>query len=308
MPLLLQVAVSPALYVLRQQLLLRQRAGWSVVLGHTFSAMQCLALCATLALPWEQPEQVALAVGAGSAALVLAAVLALGAPGAGRRLPQWPSLMPFIRASVALRLTHSAHNFLVVLITNAALSSGSSGTVALFQYVKRLADGLCAVSVGPHLGVYHADQATAWAQRNRAAFVANIRAYLGSALPLLALASGLFLGGAWLFQSSLAGSPLAGGAALCVSGLLLAWQALIAVETVPAGVLALDNRAGAMLFVNGIYIAAFYLGVRWLAGSAANGTTVAALSLACQLLSLALFSHIGWRLQSSHFGGGRGNG
>jgi hypothetical protein len=302
LPLLMQVALSPALYVLRQQLLLRQRAGWSVLLGHTFSGIQCLALFAALAGASARPEHLALVVGAGSASVVLAAVLVLGAPGAGRQWPQWTLLLAFIRASVALRLTHSAHNFLVVLITNAALSSGSSGTLALFQYVKRVADGLCTVSVGPHLGVYHAAQAIAWARRDRSAFAANLRAYLRSALPLLALAAGLLLAGAWLFRARLADSPASDAAALGVFGLLLAWQALIAVETVPAGVLALDNRAGPMLLVNGVYIGAFFLGVQWLAGSAGTGTTVAALSLACQVLSLLLFSWIGWRMFRRHFG------
>lgn len=301
MPLLLQVAVAPALYVLRQQLLLNQRARWSVLLGNTFGAMQCLALIAALVAPSATPQQLALAVGAGCAIVVVAAVLALGAPGAGRRWPAWTPILAFIRASVALRLTHSAHNFLVVLITNSELSSGTSGTVALFQYVKRVADGLCAVSVGPHLAVYHADQATAWAQRDRAGFAANIRAYLGSALPLLALATGLFLAGAWLFNASPVGSLAPSAVALSLFWLLLAWQALIAVETVPAGVLVLENRAGAMLLVNGVYIGLFYLGVQWLVGGSDVGITVAALSLGCQVLSLALFSQIGWAMHRRHF-------
>lgn len=300
-PLLLQVALAPALYVLRQQLLLRERAGWSVLLGQAFSAVQCLALASALLVTDATPSSLAWAVGAGSAAVVLFSLLALGAPGAGRHLVQWTPLLPFIRASVALRLTHSAHNFLVVMITNAALSSGSAGTVALFQYVKRMADGLCAVSVGPHLGVYHAAQAIAWARRDRRAFVAHIWSYMRSALLLLALAASVFLVGAWFLAGHLPGGPAPTVDAVILFVLLVAWQSLIAVETVPAGVLALDNRAGAMLFVNGVYIAAFYAGVHGLAHGANTGTTVAALSLACQLLSLALFSRIGWRLHQRHF-------
>lgn len=303
-PLLLQVAAAPGLYVLRQQLLLDQRARWASALGQAFGAVQCALLLLALALAAPQPEQLACAVGVGSLLLTLLCVGLLGTRGAGKQLPQWEGLAAFVRASVALRLTHSAHNFLVVLITNAALSGGVAGTVTLFQSVKRVADGLASISVGPHLAVYHAAQVTAWTVRDPHAFLQHVRSYAKAALPLLAAASALCLllvmaYGAWTGDArGQLNSP-----EVTLLLLLLAWQTLIAVETVAAGVLAMDNRAGWMLLVNAIYIAAFYAGVQWLLPRPTSGVGVVAVSLCCQLLSFGLFALVARRLYSRHFAG-----
>lgn len=303
-PLLLQVAAAPGLYVLRQQLLLDQRARWSVALGQALGALQCLLLLVAWALAVHQPERLAWALGVGSLALTLACVLVLGARGAGRQLPHWQSLLAFVRASAAMRLTHSAHNFLVVLVTNAALSGGLAGSVAMFQSIKRVADGLSSIAVGPHLGVYHAAQATAWTARDRGAFLRHMHSYARTALPLLAAGSALFLMGTLAYGAWTGNARCQWNSAeVALLLLLLAWQTLIAVETVAAGVLALDNRAGWLLLVNAIYILVFFAAVQWLLPRPTSGVGVAAVSLACQLASFGLFSLVAWRLARRHFAG-----
>lgn len=297
LPLLLQLAVAPVLFVLRQLLLLDQRSGWSIALGHAFGAVQCVVLAAALAGLAGTPQALAWWLGAGSLAVALAAVARFAPLAWHWQAPDWRALAPFVRASFAMRLTHSVHNLLVVALTNAALSAGAAGTVALFQYAKRLVDGLTSVAVGPHMAVLHARQATAWTLGDAAAFRRHARHYLGTAVPALVglCALALVLGWAW---GAWTGSPLLqpGTATWTLVLLLCAWQLVMAIETVAAGVLSYENRAGWMFAVNGLFIACFVLALQVLLPQPADGVGVALAALACQLLSLVLFTGLARRL------------
>lgn len=291
LPILLQLAAAPALFVLRQQLLLDDRPAWSMVLSHAYGVVQCLVLAGAVAGGFGQLEALAGWVGAGSLAVVLAAIGCFGPRGTWRwHTPEWPALAVFVRASMAMRLTHSMHNLLVVAVTNAALSTGPAGTVAVFQYAKRLVDGLATVAVSPHMAVLHAKQATAWMQRDAAAFCGHAVHYIRTAVPLLVGASTLALLASWAWASLSDQPPLRpGGSHWLLLLLLCAWQLVMAVETVAAGVLSYDNRAGSMFAVNSLYIACFF-GVVQLLPVLTGGVAVVAAALGCQLLSLVLFT------------------
>jgi hypothetical protein len=202
-----------------------------------------------------------------------------------------------------MRSTHSIHNFLVVVLTSNALSGGVQGTVALFQYVKKIADGLSSISVGPHLSVYHAMQSKAWALADRRRFVANIRSYLLSAFPLLMLVSAAFAVCAWI--------------ALCVTGargdrfgytafaillVLLAWQTLISVETIAVGVPVMAKKTSVVLVVNGVFVANFYLVIHHVLVAPYTGLAVAVACIACQGVSTVMFTLVAVRLTRIKFG------
>jgi hypothetical protein len=219
-------------------------------------------------------------------------------------VPNLQLLAPFVRASVALRFTHSIHNFLVVLLTGYALSGGVSGTVATFQYVKKVADGLASISIGPHLVVYHAAQASAWMNGSRQKFLQNIRLYLYASMPLLLavvsiLMLALYTGEGYLAMPQL--QSLTRHTHLLL--VLIAWQVLIALETIPVGVLVIERRPLAMLIVNGLYIAAFFAAVNLILPRPYAGVSVATASLACQLLSSMMFALLAFRFFKLKFRG-----
>lgn len=297
LPLLLQVCFTPPLYVLRQQLLLRGRFRISIVSNNLFGYVQLAIMASAWLTGGISPSLAGFMTGLASAMLSAWFVLALGESKVLRLWPDWESLRPFIRASMAMRFTHSIHNFLVVLLTNNALSAGVEGTVALFQYSKKIADGLAAISIGPHLSLYHAAQARAWAVRSARDFSTNVRAYLLSAFPLLALAIGAFAVFAIVVFNVVPNSasmvPKGGFAVILM---LLAWQTLVACESVPVGVLVLARRPEIILAINALFVVTFFAVTHWVIVKPSTGLTVATTSLACQSISTMLFSYIAYTL------------
>jgi hypothetical protein len=304
MPLLLQVALAPMLYVLRQQLLMRGRAKVSVLLNSTFSIVQLVVLAGGWLSGQLSPSVLALFVGLGSVVAAGSALLSAGPVRKQMAAPDWRRLWPFIRASAALRFTHSIHNFLVVLLTNSALSGGVAGTVALFQYVKKVADGLSSVTVGPHLQVYHAAQAGAWARTDKYKFHENIRDYLRHALPVAAVAiAGILI--CWHFAGALVPSlaQKATAGAFWIFVVLSAWQVLISIESVPAGVLVVGKHTRWLLLVNALYVLNFYLIMHVVVAAPYTAMTVASLSLLCQCISTAILSFLAWTFYRKKFAG-----
>lgn len=297
LPLLLQVLFTPPLYVLRQQLLLQGRPRVSIVSNNLFGAVQLAVLSVAWLGGGMSTLRGGVATGVLSAALAAWLVFAFCERGVLRHAPDPRQLWPFVRASMAMRATHSIHNFLVVLLTNSALSGGVEGTVALFQYTKKVADGLASISVGPHLSVYHPAQARAWAARDASAFAANVRAYLVAAFPLLLLASVALALVAVVVVQLVPGAAArlpAGGLAVVL--VLLAWQALISLESVPVGVLVLARRPDLLLAINGLFVVTFFAVLHGVLVAPYTGLAVAVASVACQAVSAVLFALVARRL------------
>lgn len=303
-PLLLQVALAPMLYVLRQQLLMQGRAKLSILLNSTFSMVQLLVLAGGWVSGQLSPAILATLVGLGS---LLAATSALFSSGPLRdqfARPDWYRLWPFIRASAALRFTHSIHNFLVVLLTNSALSGGVPGTVSLFQYVKKIADGISSVAIGPHLQVYHAAQAGAWARSDKRLFHKNIREYLLHALPVIAIAlAGILV--CWRFAGDFIPSLAhkATTEAFWIFVVLSTWQVLISVESVPAGVLVVGKHTRWLLLVNALFVMNFYLMMHVAISAPYSAATVATMSLLCQCISSTIISFLALMFYRKKFEG-----
>lgn len=302
-PLLLQVAVSPCLYVLKQQLLLKGRTRLAVSLNNCFGGVQCIFLVAGLTMENITPYQLTWSIGIGSALVVVAVVYFAGPHGATRVMPDWKSLVPFVRSSVQFRFVHAIHNFMVVFLTNSVLSGGVVGTISIFQYTKKIADGLASIAVGPHLSIYHAVQARAWVAQDKVNFVKNIKEYIFSAIPLLLGASLLFFVGVYVcveyFNVAL---QMNVNAALFLLALLLSWQLVISIESVAAGVLVLAKNSVLFLLINGLYVGLFFSCITFILDKPYTGSSVAILSLSCQVASFLLFSAAAKILSVRHFG------
>jgi hypothetical protein len=296
------VAIWPSQFVVIQLWLIKGRVMRAMLLNIALPATQCIVLVLVLASGQRDARELAMQMAVGIAAVgVLTVILGMrDARMAHLRRPA--ALLPFIKASLQLRAAHSIHNFLVLWLTNAALSTLSAGAVASFQYMKRVADGLAAVSVGPHQSVFHARQAVAWSRADRLQFALNVRNYVATALPLFIVAGLLF--------SLAAGGVLkwfGDGAfyALRDEGILLwvfiAWNALIALETVSVGVLVVCRQPAQLLAVNATYASCLYLALTFATPYITSGVSVALLAAACQLLSFMLFCILALRLYRRKF-------
>lgn len=302
--LLLQVLFSPSLYVLRQQLLLQNHYRLSIISNILFGSVQMIVLLTAWLFGHISMFHIALSTGLLSAVIAAWFVFKFCEDGVMKNMPDWARLWPFIRASVALRFTHSIHNFFVVLLSNSALSGGVEGTVAVYQYAKKIADGLSSISISPHLTVYHSAQAKAWVRGDLGACVVNIRTYLLTAYPLL-----LGLVVVFVVFTSLAinvipdfGAKLPQGGALILF-VLLAWQTLISLESVPVGILVIDKRAGLILMINTVFIITFFMALHWVLVSPYTALAVAIVSICCQAISTLLFSIVAfklWRYKFNH--------
>ncbi|MGI9141988.1 MAG: hypothetical protein ACR2IJ_02250 [Fluviibacter sp.] len=295
-PLLLQVCIAPAMFVLRQQMLLADRKLLATILGWSLGAVQLVVLlfCFVCAIG----DVNFVAIGTGVLSLVFAGVAVWLWSGSQvyRRLPDFKTLLPFVRASVTMRCTHSVHNFFVVLLTNNALSSGAEGALSIFQYVKRLADGLASVTFVPHAGVYHARQAAVWAEGGSTAFVSNVEHYFKTSLValLLMLATTLSVGGAVLWSGDgFKILTLENAGLFC---LMLLWQAVIAVETIPVGVITMAKQSLQILCVNMIYVAMLFMLTHILPSASMTGFQIGGALLVSQLLSLCLFTLLAVRI------------
>ena len=301
-PMLLQVFVTPMLYVYRQQLLMKGRERLSVLLNHTFGFVQFSAFCVLALRAPASALLLAWVVGVGG---IFASALVVGFGGGFQAQfgkPEWHRLWPFVRASLQLRLTSSVHNFFVVLLTNSALSAGVPGTVALFQYVKRVADGLASIAVGPHMFVYHNKQARAWTQGDQVLFRENILDYLRHSVPMMTLAV-LIAGLVWGMTQEIAQSlvPALAQSTVALFVALWFWQLLIAVEGVPAGVVVVARRIDWVFSVNFFYLMNFYLIVNFLLSRPHTGLSVALASLGCQAISAVLFGLLAFKLYLQRF-------
>lgn len=302
-PLMLLVALAPGMMVLGQQLMLAGRQHLAVCVLNLNALVQFIALLACWVSSNTSPDTLALAFGSAAALLGLAVIASLGPPRTLRVMPDFRALLPFIRSSVAMRGAHSAHNFVVVLLINSALTAGAEGTVAVYQYARKVADGLTSIAIGPHQAVYLAALARAWAHADRLSLRRESSDYLWTSL--------LLLTGATLLLSLVAGAaatlaPTAAKAIGIDGGVMLAvlvlWQALVAIESIPVAVLSVDRRAGSMLCVNAVFALGLYAVLTWLVVPPHGGVPVVLSMLFCQIGSTVLFALVASRCVRHRFG------
>lgn len=296
-PLLLQVCVAPAMFVVKQQMLLADKKLLATILGWSLGAAQLVVLVFCFVCSIVDVNYVSSSTGVFS--LILCGVIVWFWSGTQvfKRLPDLNRLWPFIKASASMRSTHSIHNFFVVLITNNALSVGVEGTLSVFQYVKRVADGLASVSFAPHAAVFHARQAEAWAREQKVAFFENVQHYLQTSfLALLILSLGAVVVAAIAILWFGMVPSMMSTNNLCLFVLMLLWQLMISVETVPVGVIMMEKRSLQVFCVNAIFLLMLFILTHDLMRSSMTGLKIGGVLLVSQALSFCIFSFLAIRL------------
>ncbi len=298
-----QTAAAPCLHVVRQLLNAHGQYARAYLLVMWAPAVLLVAQLAGMLLGWPL-ENLAWVVGAGALLQVgLCLQLARQWWRSGRRLANPVlALRGFILKSVSMRSAHALHNFLSVAIIGSVLSTLSAGSLSIFLYAKRIAEGVSSISVGPHVNIYHAKLAQSWSEFNRGASLQAARSYLKHVLPLFLLGVGLawFLLPQVLLMTSSLASPASIDSMMLSFLLISVWNLIIIIESVFVAVLTTAHRAVIFGLVNGLFIVSFYtLTSLHLGISAAIQLPIGA-SIA-QCVSLALFASVAYRLFNRHF-------
>lgn len=304
-PLLLLVGVAPSLYLLRQLLLLQGRLRTALAIGAQANLAQFLALGACLLAGITSPIVLTWAT-AGVALTLWILSVAVGHVGFGAAAARDARMREMVIASFQLRSVSSIHNFAVAFISSSTLSMGPTGSVAVFQWVKRITDGLAAVSYGPHLLVYQAAQASAWAEGKLQLLKSNAADYLRISVPtFLLVAVGVVAGTAIALQVGALGEagPMA-RQILPLLVLLLAWHLVISIETVCVAMVVVDHRWFGMLVINLVFVTLYYVFLQRI-HALPPVLSVAAFGVACQLVSAAAFTWLAGRILSRRFGRAR---
>lgn len=296
------ILVAPSQYVLKQLLLIHGRSITATSLNLLFPGIHTAVLVAASLGSVGRVEGLAGQLSSIYAVLSAATSLFLADVVLTRQAPHWRALGPFIVSSFSMRVTHSLHGLLVTFVSNQLLSFGAAGTIAVFQYARKVAEGLVAVTVGPHGSVYHARQSAAWASRTKSAFAAHIRDYLASIVPLLAVAGvALAVGIAYLYFYDALPAQLDAASLSIAVAILFTWQIVIAVETIPVGVLALESRYKALLVINGLFICSYYFLAIMTTQMFSAVSAIALSGLVAQLQSVCLFAWTARSIASAHW-------
>lgn len=290
---LLAVAGAPSVYVLRQQLIKDGSEACALIVGGIFQYVLSVYL-------FFYVNSIVLvdSVVVGLVTYTLSIVLALtfGRSGWINSAVSTSGIYNLIDQSVRFRFVHSIHNFIVIFLINSALSKCQVGTVSNFQYAKKIADGLISIVFGPHILVLHAKQARAWASSHLDEIVLNIKSYLTIGVTifvvsLMILGAGILV--CFIFFGNLQYDPL-----IKIFGLftlLLIWQVIIAIETIPVSLLIADSRAGLIMCINITFIVTFYILIN-LSTVMLSGDAIACYGIISQIISLIIFSVFSFKI------------
>lgn len=284
---LLAVASAPSVYVLRQQLIKDGRETCALIVGGVFQYVLFVYL-------FFYVNSIVLGdsilVGLVTYALSIVLALTFGRSGWINSVISMSGIYNLIHQSVRFRFVHSIHNFIVIFLINSALSKCQAGTVSNFQYAKKIADGFVSVVFGPHILILHAKQARAWASSLLVEIVLNIKSYLTVSVSIFSISLMVLGGGIWgsiMFLEYRQYDPLV--KIFGLFALLLCWQVVIAVETIPVSLLIADSRAGLIMCINVTFIATFFILINSF-NAPLNGDLIACYGIISQLISLIIFS------------------
>jgi hypothetical protein len=260
-----QLVLSPALHVLRAKWALDEKFGWAYLL----SAVNPLILLVCLVVT----------IGAGVSDLATFGNLSLGIfilflgsflvfnrkylllkPSRA----DWIQIKALLFHSSMIKGSNAMHNFLVHALINSILSQLAIGSISIFQYAKKLADGVFALTAGPQVMIYHSRCATAVSSESfvhlRAELKKHITEFLKTFFSLF-FAMAFFVYLLTPLALSIVAknfSPVAIENIRHVYLGIVAWYLIMGVETLSVGVILATRSALALFGVNFVFISLFF--------------------------------------------------
>jgi hypothetical protein len=301
-PLLLQVMLSPTLYLMRQELLMSGRTKMAFGVNALFPIVQLVALVTGWLFGIESPTLLAsfIAIGSVTGFIITATITGINLY-TTFSIPTWKRIAPLAKASFGLRATHSVHNFVLVLLTNSALSGGPPGSLAFFQLIRKISDGVSSICVGPHLQLYHARQALAWSSRDHELFKKNITTYVTQAMPIMGALLVTIVCVSFILTDTKIGSIEVSTDSIWLLTVFWAWQILVAIETIPVSILIVSKNSRLLLVINICFISMFYLLTANDYSQPCTGESVALYTFSCQIISSILFTFAAYKVYSYRF-------
>lgn len=201
-----------------------------------------------------------------------------------------PSGWALLRNSIAIRMGHNIHNFLLPVVVNNFLSYMSSGAISSYNYAQKLVSALQLVSAGPSQKILASYISSAISGARRDEIPSLYRQYLKSASALFA---GLGAVGVLLIPAVL--GFIAGGipedSLYIIRNLyaaLLPWSFVMVLESPYTLTIIALKKSGAFIAANSVFLAVF-VSLLFLTGSALKIYALPFAGIIAQTLNFSVF-------------------
>lgn len=256
-----QLIISPSLHVLRAKWALDEKYGRAYLLSAVNSFILLICLLVTMG------TQVSDLKAFGNVSLTVYLTFLFVYVIYNRKLlirpflSDWQKIKELVIHSTKIKGANSVHNFLVQTLMSSILSQMSIGSLSVFQYAKRLADGVFAITAGPQVMIYHSKCAHSISNWNRAEMRSNAVQFLKAFLTLfLAMAVMVY------FLTPLALSIVAKNFSIATLneirsvyiGIVL-WYLIMGIETLSVGIILATRSSLALFGVNFTFIFLFFI-------------------------------------------------
>lgn len=255
-----QLIMSPALHVLRAKWALEEKFGRAYLLSAVNAFILLVCLIVTIAAQVTRLEVF------GQMSLVVFLAFLAGFIFYNRKFLQWPKgedwqqIKSLIVHSSTIKGANAVHNFLVQALISSVLSKMPVGSISIYQYAKKLADGVFAITAGPQVMIYHSRCAVAVSHWSLKEMRANMVHFLKTFLSLFfAMALVVYL------ATPVALSIVAKSFSVEVVseiqwvyvGIVL-WYLIMGIETLSVGIILATRSSLALFAVNFTFIFLFF--------------------------------------------------
>lgn len=255
-----QLIVSPALHVVRAKWALEEKFGRAYLLSAVNALILLVCLVVTIAAQVTNLEVF------GRLSLVVFLLFLVGFVGYNRKSLLWPTggdwhkIKSLIIHSSTIKGANAVHNFLVQALISSVLSKMPVGSISIYQYAKKLADGVFAITAGPQVMIYHSRCAVAVSHWNLKEMRQNVVHFLKTFLSLffaMALIVYLVTPIALSIVAKSFSSEVVGEIRLVYVGIVL-WYLIMGIETLSVGIILATRSSLALFAVNFTFIFLFF--------------------------------------------------
>lgn len=172
----------------------------------------------------------------------------------------WLKIKDLVVHSSAIKGANSVHNFLVQALISSILSRMPTGSISVFQYAKKLADGVFAITAGPQVMIYHSKCATWVSDLNLVELKHNVAHFLKTFLSLFFVMGLVVYAATPLALSFVAKSfsPQTVQEIRAVYVGIVIWYLIMGIETLSVGVILATRSSFALFAVNFSFILLFF--------------------------------------------------
>lgn len=256
-----QLVVTPSLHVLRAKWSLENKFGRAYLLSAVNSLIFLVCLVLMLLFGIEKLESL------GNLSVVVFLGFVVFFVFYNRRYlikpksADWVTLKELLIHSSMIKGANSVHNFLVQALISSILSHMPTGAISIYQYAKRLADGVFAITAGPQVMIYHSRCAIAVSHWDTAEMRRNVVHFLKSFLVVffaMALVVYLLAPTALAIVGKSFTASTIEGIRLAYVGIVL-WYLIMGIETLSVGIILATRSSLALFSVNFTFIFLFFI-------------------------------------------------